>query len=54
MYVADAITEGKITGRNEAKLEAAENLLKEGDSPEKVARCIGLPLEEVIKLLDKI
>ena len=41
-------------GRNEKALEDAENLLKEGDSPEKVARCINLPLEKVLELQKEI
>ena len=35
-------------------IEAAENFLREGDSPEKVARCIGLPLEKVQELAETI
>ena len=38
---------GREDGKQEAKLENARNLLTEGDSPEKVARCTGLPLEQV-------
>ena len=34
--------------------ENANNLLKEGDSPEKVACCIGLPLEEIQKLAEEV
>ena len=41
-------------GVEDAKLEAAENFLKEGDSPEKVARCTGLSLEQVQNLQNKI
>ena len=41
---------GKAEGAQEKAIEDAENLLKEGDSPEKVARCIGLPLEQVLEL----
>ena len=37
-------------GARETAIKNAKNLLREGDSPEKVARCIGLPLEEVQKL----
>jgi len=38
----------------QAKAEAdALAFLKEGDSPEKIARCIGLPLETVLKLKEK-
>ena len=36
--------------REEKALETAENLLKEGDSPEKVSRCVGLPLDQVLEL----
>ena len=39
--------------RNKA-IEAAENLLREVDSPEKVSRCIGLPLKQVLELKEKI
>ncbi|MBO4704484.1 MAG: hypothetical protein J5647_01970 [Spirochaetaceae bacterium] len=37
-------------GMQEAKLEAARNFLAEGIVPEIIARCTGLPLEEVQKL----
>ena len=42
----DIMTEAK----EEKALETAENLLKEGDSPEKVSRCVGLPLDQVLEL----
>ena len=42
--------EGFEEGAQQKALEAAENFLREGDSPEKVARCIGLPLEKVLEL----
>ena len=42
--------EGIAEGAENAKLEAAQNLLKEGDSPEKIARCTGLSLEKVLEL----
>ena len=41
-------------GVEDAKLEDAENFLKEGDSPEKVARCTGLSLDQVQELQKKI
>ena len=44
------IAEGEISGAQKKALENAENFLKEGDSPEKIARCIGLPLETVLEL----
>ena len=37
-------------GALDAKIEAAKNLLKEGDTPEKIARCIDLPLKKVQEL----
>ena len=41
-------------GAQQKAIETAINFLKEGDSPKKVARCIGLSLEEVQKLADEI
>ncbi len=40
--------------RTEAKLEAAQNMLKENDSVEKVARCLALPLETIEQLAAKL
>ena len=34
--------------------EDAINFLKEGDSPEKISRCIGIPLEKVLELQKQI
>ncbi|MBO4320404.1 MAG: hypothetical protein J5857_08040 [Treponema sp.] len=45
-----AFEEGRIDGASQKAIEAAENLLREGDSPEKIARCTGLPLEKVQEL----
>jgi predicted transposase/invertase (TIGR01784 family) len=42
--------EGKLEGIQEKAIEDAKQLLKEGDSPEKISRCIGLPLEQVLEL----
>ena len=42
----DAIAEGM----QQKAVEAARNFLTEGDSPEKVSRCVGLPLTEVLEL----
>ena len=41
-------------GARENAIKNALNMLKEGDSPEKVARCTGLSLEEVQKLVSEI
>lgn len=46
--------EGRIEGAHENAIENAKNLLREGDSPEKAARCTGLPLEEVQKLAEEL
>ena len=46
----DIMTEAK----EEKALETAENLLKEGDAPEKVAQITGLPLEQVQDLMAKV
>ena len=40
--------------REEKAVEDAIKFLQEGDSPEKVARCIGLPLEKVLELQKEI
>lgn len=42
----DIMTEAK----EEKAVEDARSFLAEGDSPEKVSRCIGLPLEQVLEL----
>ena len=41
-------------GRRQKAIEDAKNFLREGDSPEKISRCIGLPLETVLKLQKEI
>jgi hypothetical protein len=51
LYTDKFVEEGKKKGRKEAKLEVAKNLLAFGDSPEKVAKVIGLSLREVKALL---
>ena len=48
------IAEGISQGTQQKAVEAATELLKEGDSPEKIARCIGLPLEQVLELQKQI
>ena len=48
--IQDVKAEGIAEGAENAKLEAAQNFLKEGDSPEKIARCTGLSLEKVLEL----
>ena len=46
--------EGFAEDARETAIKNAINLLKEGDSPEKVARCTELSLEEVQKLADEV
>ena len=50
--------EGKAEGLVEGEQKKAEAdalaFLKEGDAPEKIARCIGLPLEFVLELKEKV
>ena len=50
----DGMEKGVIEGANKKAEEDAVNLLKEGDSIEKVSRCIGLPLEKVRELAKSI
>ena len=46
----EVIQDVRAEGIEIAKLEDAQNFLKEGDSPEKIARCTGLALEKVLEL----
>ncbi|MCR5047204.1 MAG: hypothetical protein K6A42_11565 [Treponema sp.] len=45
---------GIAVGAKQKAMETAENLLKEGDDPEKIARCTGLSLEQVKDLMAKL
>ena len=51
---ADGKQEGLKEGAQQKAIESAENFLREGDSPEKIARCIGLPLEQVLEIQKSI
>ena len=46
--------EGIAEGALQNAIENAKNCLADGDSPEKVSRCIGLPLEKVLELKKEI
>ena len=46
--------EGILEGSQQKAIETAIALLKEGDSPEKIARCTELPLEKVLELQEQI
>ena len=50
----DGYTIGIDAGRAEQAIEDAKNLLKENISPEIIARCTGIALEEVLKLKEEI
>jgi len=45
---------GQKNGEKKKAIETAKAFLREGDSVDKVARCINLPLEEVQKLSEEI
>ena len=46
--------EARQEGQKQKAIEVAINLLNEGDSPDKVSRCIGLPLEQVLELQQQL
>ena len=51
---AEALKQGIQQGIQQKAEEDAIKFLLEGDSPEKVSRCIGLPLEKVLELQKNI
>ena len=50
----EGISIGEKRGEERAKLEAARNMLMEGDSAEKISRCTDLTLETVQKLAEQL
>ena len=50
----EGIEAGREQGAQQKAIENAKNCLADGDSPEKVSRCIGLPLEKVLELQKEI
>ena len=46
--------EGYAEGAQRNAIATARNFLQEGDSPEKVARCCSLPLEQVLALKEEL
>ena len=46
--------EGYEDGVNDKAMEDAENFLKADVDPETVAKCIGLPLEQVMKIKENL
>ncbi len=52
--VDDGIKQGIEQGAQEKSVENAKNLLREKIPEELIAKCIGLPLEEIRKLSEEI
>ena len=56
--IRQGLRRGRIEGRKEGRAEKAEEdaiaLLNEGDSPEKISRCLKIPLEKVLGLQKQI
>ena len=50
----DGMEAGLAKGAQQKAEEDAIALLKEGDSPEKISRCLKLPLEKVLELQKSI
>ena len=50
----DGMSAGIEKGAHDNAIETAKNMLNECDSPEKVSRCTGLPLDEVQKLAEEL
>ena len=50
----EGFEDGEQNGRQNKAIEDATNLIKEKISPEIIARCVGLPLEQVQKLAEEI
>ena len=51
--IEQGIEQGIARGAYQTKLETAKAFLSYGDSPEKVATCTNLPLDVVMKLVEK-
>ena len=52
--ITQGITQGFSQGARQTAIKNAIAFLKEGDTPEKVARCTELPLEKVLELQEQI
>ena len=50
----EGLKEGLKEGAQQKAIEDAINLLKEGDTPEKISRCIGLSIEKVLELQEQL
>ena len=54
LHDRDIMRMAKREGVQQKAIEAAINCLIDGDTPEKVSRCIGLPLEKVLELKTQV
>ena len=56
MYNArqEGLEAGLKQGEQQKAIDAAVEFLKEGISPEVIARCVKLPIEKVLELKEKI
>ena len=52
--IRQGLRRGRIEGKKEQVEEDAIALLKDGDSPEKISRCLRLPLEKVLELKETL
>ena len=50
----EAFEDGMEEGVQQTARTNAQNLLKEGDAPEKIARCCSLPLDVVLALKEEL
>ena len=50
----DGIAEGILKGEQRKAIEAASELLKENISPEIIAKCVKLPLDQVLQLKSQL
>ena len=46
--------DGYEDGVNDKAIEAAENFLKADVDPETISRCIGLPLDQILQIKEKL
>ena len=54
LYEKNVREDGYLEGQADKAIEDAENFLRENITPEIIARCTGLPLEQVMKLAKNI
>ncbi|MBP5452475.1 MAG: hypothetical protein J6Y16_09600 [Treponema sp.] len=46
--------DGRVEGASQKAIEAAENLLREGIPVDTISRCIGLSLEQVQEIAERL